>query len=251
MGKWLRPPVHGLTEVVPSVVKLLALGIAMGGGFPLGLAGQEGPSDARRSPVELRLGTLGFGAGDTNCAPAYALAGGVSLRSRGQTFVQGSLDLLGAGDPRCTFPPHLTRYQGADVFISGTPRLRFSLRTGAWVGRGLEMGGLLFEPALGAGFTRVRTLYLSGFDQKRRTWQPWTAARLTVRGQRSGIGARIEVGRNRLPKRYYVPGPVPSRGEPFHSFHAWNTITEFGIAVRPSRPRSRFSPRRYERAGPA
>jgi hypothetical protein len=232
--KWLRPVVDGSTDVFPSVVRLLALGIAIGGAVPPNLTGQESPVDAKRSRVELRLGAIAFGAGDESCGDAHGLAGGVALRSLGRTFVQGSLDLIAASDPPCTSPAEVTSYHGTTVFVNGVPRLRSSLRVGAWAGRELEMGGLLFEPVLGAGFTRVRTLYV-GEREWQGTWQPWTAARLTIRGVRSGIGARIEVGRNRLPKRYYVPGVVPGPttdvGEAVRSFHVWSTTAEFGLAV--------------------
>lgn len=198
--------------------------------------GQPVSSDERGSPVQLdfQLGLSEYSTGYEECDDSTALTPGIGLRTRGPLIFHASLDVFEALR-RCEFASRPAVSGGDDVLLVGSTR--FNLSFGAWVGYAFRVQRMWLEPTVGAGFVGTKTNYgfVSPFEESR---QPWVAGKLIARRGRSGIGARLQIGVHRVPRRYHTLGAGgPGTGQPLvpgesvRRFHEWTSFTELGVSM--------------------
>ncbi|MGD8280637.1 MAG: hypothetical protein PVF69_05750, partial [Gemmatimonadota bacterium] len=144
----------------------------------------------------------------------------VEARSRGSWVVSGALDLLLNGYG-CLDIGYQTTYDGQLVDIRGSQSWG---RARAALGHTLDVGGIHSSLTVGAGLIpamvdRARS------DDTDLSWQPWYGGALTVQVPDSRIGIELELGRHRVPQRYYAENSDVVVAEIRH----WEPFTRLGI----------------------
>lgn len=152
---------------------------------------------------------------------------GAKFAGGGGVFLGGGADLLVApiGSVECLSYQPLAEFEGETVAIRGSTDHDPSFR--ARIESGLTVRRLHTELVAGVGMIGLRTSYPDGTWYSRElTLQPWFGAAATLLSPDAPFGLRMEVGRHRVPFRYYREAGGPSVDRSL-----WHTMYLIGLTI--------------------
>lgn len=163
--------------------------------------------------------------GDAKCSlfsRERGLTVGAEARTRGPWIASGAIDLLlGGWTYSCLDIGIQTMYDGQQVDIIGSHSWA---RARVAVGRALDIAGIRATLSAGAGLIPT-SMDRARSDDTDLSWQPWYGGTLAVGIPGSRIGLEFELGRHRVPQRYYAEGTDVLIAE----IRRWEPFTGIGI----------------------
>lgn len=157
-----------------------------------------------------------------------AVGVGAKVVGGGDSFLGGAADLLVApiGSVECLSYLPLAEFEGETVEVRGSTDHDPSFR--ARIESGVTLRPLRTQLVAGVGLIGLRTSYPTGTWYSRElTLQPWFGATATWLSPDAPFGLRMEVGRHRVPFRYYRDGGAPAVDRSL-----WHTMYLIGLAIR-------------------
>ena len=178
------------------------------------VAGQQFELEAR-----VAIGSFGMGS-DLGSMPTLVV--GMAASRPGPLVLAASLDLFVAPLLGVTDEGRGTVYNGEVVAISGRSYPAGTPRAAAHLGSAFGVGGWTAKTSVGLGAVVTSTDF--GSAGRRYSLQPWYGLAIGL-GPRDGLGIQLEIGRHKVPSRYYREGFL------LRDFEVSQRMVRLGVAI--------------------